>query len=375
MEKILSFCKVLGERVSKFEGKRKYIATGDIIDNSIKSFKNVTYDNKPSRANQNVKIGDVLFAKMQNTVKVITIDENNVDNIYSTGFFVITPNENVKSRFLYWLFNSEKFNKDKDKNCKGTTQKALNLENLSKLEIKKLPLYDEQENIILKLDKIQRIIDLNKYRIDLAEELIKSKFVEMFGEPIINSKNFRKEKIGNICKVYRGASPRPINNYLNGTIPWIKIGDATKENEIYLHNTKEKITDEGAKKSRLIKKGGLIFANCGVSLGFARIINFDGCIHDGWLAFEDYEKVLNPIFFLQFLNFCTKHFRKMAPDGTQPNLNTDIIKDFNIIVPPIDLQKRFAEIAKQIYTQKEQYQLHLNKAKALMETLMIQYFN
>lgn len=174
----------------------------------------------------------------------------------------------------------------------------------------------------------------------------------MFGDPITNSKKLKTEKLGNICKIYRGASPRPINKYLNGTIPWIKIGDATNGDNIYINDTKEKVTEEGAKKSRLIKKGSLIFANCGVSLGFARIINFDGCIHDGWLAFEDFEYILNPIFLLQSLNFCTEHFRSIAPDGTQPNLNTNIMKEYDQIIPNIDMQIKYVKFVEQIDKQK-----------------------
>ena len=74
--------------------------------------------------------------------------------------------------------------------------------------------------------------------------------------------------------------------------PWIKIGDATDGDNTYLRSTKEHIIQEGVKKSRLVKAGSLIFANCGVSLGFARIITFDGCIHDGWLAMEDIDCLL-----------------------------------------------------------------------------------
>lgn len=61
-------------------------------------------------------------------------------------------------------------------------------------------------------------------------------------------------------------------------------------------------------------------------MGFARIINFDGCIHDGWLAMEDIDGRLDKVFLLQALNQMTEHFRAIAPAGTHPNLNTSIIK-------------------------------------------------
>ena len=237
------------------------------------------------------------------------------------------------------------------KNTHGSTMKHITKANFDKIEIN-LHDIEEQTKIANNLEKLQEIICARKNQINELDKLIKSQFVEMFGDPISNSKNISIKKLGDICKIYRGASPRPINKYLNGTIPWIKIGDATNGDSIYLNDTKEKVTEEGAKKSRLIKKGSLIFANCGVSLGFARIINFDGCIHDGWLAFENFENVLNPIFLLQSLNFCTDHFRKIAPDGTQPNLNTGIMKEYEQIVPNIDEQNKYVDFIKQIDKQK-----------------------
>ena len=193
MEKILNFCEISGSSVKIYEGKRKYIATGDILNNKIISFEEVDYKNKPSRANQNVEIGDVIFAKMQNTKKVIIITKENVDNIYSTGFYVIKPKKNVTSEFLFWLFNSKKFNDDKDKNCKGATQKAINNEGLNKIAINTLPTIQEQLKIVSKLDKVQEIIDIREKQIEQLDELIKSQFVEMFGDTNIVKSNEKTE--------------------------------------------------------------------------------------------------------------------------------------------------------------------------------------
>ena len=163
----------------------------------------------------------------------------------------------------------------------------------------------------------------------------------MFGDININDKGWDAYPLGELCTIVRGGSPRPIEKYLGGDVPWIKIGDATDGESIYLHSTKEHIIQEGASKSRMVRAGSLIFANCGVSLGFARIITFDGCIHDGWLAMEDIDSRLDKIFLLQALNQMTEHFRKIAPAGTQPNLNTAIMKSYVQIVPPMRLQKEF----------------------------------
>lgn len=180
------------------------------------------------------------------------------------------------------------------------------------------------------------------------DELIKARFVELFGDININDKNWDCEPLGELCTIVRGGSPRPIEQFLGGDVPWIKIGDATDGDNTYLRSTKEHIIQEGVKKSRLVKAGSLIFANCGVSLGFARIITFDGCIHDGWLAMEDIDERLDKVFLLQALNQMTEHFRAIAPAGTQPNLNTTIMKAYKQVIPPIELQKEYIRFTGQV---------------------------
>ena len=177
-EKILSFCNISGNSVKDYQESRKYIATGDIVNNKICSYTEVEYKNKPSRANQEAELGDVLFAKMKETRKVICITEDNVDCIYSTGFYVIKPKKSVLTEYLYWLFNSSNFNRNKDKLCKGATQKALNNEGLKKIAIKKLPPIEEQKNIVSKLNKISGLINSKMEQLELLDELIKSQFVE-----------------------------------------------------------------------------------------------------------------------------------------------------------------------------------------------------
>lgn len=175
----------------------------------------------------------------------------------------------------------------------------------------------------------------------------------MFGDINVNDRGWTIQPLGELCTIVRGGSPRPIEKFLGGDVPWIKIGDATDGESIYLHSTKEHIIREGVSKSRMVKAGSLIFANCGVSLGFARIITFDGCIHDGWLAMEDIDVRLDKVFLLQALNQMTEHFRKIAPSGTQPNLNTAIMKAYKQIIPPMKLQKDFIAFVEQ--TDKSKY--------------------
>ena len=237
-----------------------------------------------------------------------------------------------------------------------------------------LPAITEQERIARELNKVTDLIIKRKEQLEKLDELVKARFVELFGDININDKNWDTQPLGELCTIVRGGSPRPIEQFLGGDMPWIKISDATDGDSVYLNSTKEHIIQEGVKKSRLVKAGSLIFANCGVSLGFARIITFDGCIHDGWLAMEGIDKRLDKVFLLQALNQMTEHFRAIAPAGTQPNLNTAIMKAYKQIIPPLELQREYIEFCKQTDKSKFEIKQSLEKLELLKKALMQKYF-
>ena len=236
------------------------------------------------------------------------------------------------------------------------------------------PTLSEQGKIAELLDTAATIISARQSQLQKLDELVKARFVEMFGDINANDREWNVQPLGELCTIVRGGSPRPIEKYLGGDIPWIKIGDATDGESIYLHSTKEHIVQSGVSKSRMVKSGSMIFANCGVSLGFARIITFDGCIHDGWLAMEDIDERLDKVFLLQSLNQMTEHFRRIAPAGTQPNLNTAIMKNYKQIVPPLELQKDFIAFVEQVDKSKAAIQKALDEAQLLFDSLMQKYF-
>lgn len=255
----------------------------------------------------------------------------------------------------------------------GATRQKLTQADMREIEIP-LPALNEQHVIVDNLNKIFTLISLRKQQLSKMDELVKSRFIELFGDININDKRWNAQPLGELCTIVRGGSPRPIENFLGGDVPWIKIGDATKGDNIYLYSTKEYIIRDGVKKSRMVKAGSLIFANCGVSLGFARIITFDGCIHDGWLAMEDIDARMDKVFLLQALNQMTDHFRKIAPAGTQPNLNTAIMKTYVQIIPPMELQKEYIAFVEQVDKSKFEIQNSLEKLETLKKALMQKYF-
>lgn len=153
---------------------------------------------------------------------------------------------------------------------------------------------------------------------------------------------------GDIATIYRGASPRPIKNFITGSsdgINWIKIGDIKTGNK-YVEKTKEKITEEGAKKSRFVKKGDFILSNS-MSFGRPYILNIDGCIHDGWLSISDFENSFTSDFLYHLLSShkLQAEMRKRASfGGAVQNLNADIVKALVLPIPPLPAQEEIVRI-------------------------------
>lgn len=152
---------------------------------------------------------------------------------------------------------------------------------------------------------------------------------------------------GEVAKIQRGASPRPIAQYItddiNG-IPWIKIGD-TKVDSKYITTTAQRVTPEGAKKSRILKKGDFIMSNS-MSFGRPYILSIDGAIHDGWASISDFSEFLNSDFLYHYLssNWVKNYWLTKINSGSVSNLNADIIKTLPTPIPPLDVQAKIVKI-------------------------------
>lgn len=324
-----------------------------------------TFCNAPAKI---AEIGDVLMS-VRAPIGILNIA--NVKCCIGRGLASFRALPNIDNMYLYYFLKHS--NNCLQKLGTGSIFKAIGKESLYNFPIPVPPLA-AQSRIVSELNLLQSIIDKQKAQLKELDNLAQSIFYDMFGDPVENEKGWEVKNLGDLCEVYRGGSPRPIDRFLGGTIPWIKIGDATKGDDIYLHQTKEHIIEEGLKKTRFIHAGSLIFANCGVSLGFARIITFDGCIHDGWLAFDNVSNSIEKVFLLKSLNFCTSYFRSIAPDGTQPNLNTTIMKSFKQILPPLPMQKLYIAKIESIEKQKAAISKSIEETQKLFDYTMDKSF-
>lgn len=156
---------------------------------------------------------------------------------------------------------------------------------------------------------------------------------------------WRIDKIGNVTTIIRGASPRPIQEYIstNG-MPWVKISDATSSATKYLLNTNEFIKIEGISKSRKIDKGTLILSNSATP-GLPMISLIEACVHDGWLIFNGYKDITKE-FLYYYLQDNREQILALSNGSVFRNLKTDILKSYNIIIPDERILIEITEIFK-----------------------------
>lgn len=155
--------------------------------------------------------------------------------------------------------------------------------------------------------------------------------------------NWDNKKIGDIVDIRRGASPRPIHNFLSTKgMPWVKIADATSDPSRYIWGTNEYIINEGVSKSVKVDPETLIVSNSATP-GLPKIMKIEACVHDGWLVFSNYRGVTRDFLYYKFIDI-RRMLVNQANGSVFQNLKTDIVRDFNIKIPSIDVQNRIVNI-------------------------------
>ena len=180
-------------------------------------------------------------------------------------------------------------------------------------------------------------------------------------------------KFGEKVKIYRGGSPRPIQNYithLSTGINWIKIGDVG-ENDKYIRSTQEKIIPEGVSKSREVHVGDFILSNS-MSFGRPYILDIDGCIHDGWLTIQEYKNTFHTeyLYYLLSSNLVYQQYISMAAGSSVKNLNKDKVSALNVIYPTLLEQERIAKALSEVDSMVSSLEKLIAKKKAVKQGAM-----
>ena len=251
----------------------------------------------------------------------------------SDGTFTIKCPDFIQDKYLYY------FLKTKEKSLKKEIRSGW-VPTIDRLTVEKqtipIPPLPVQEEIVRILDKFTSL-EARKCQY----EFYRNQLLAFDKDEIV------WKTLGEIATIQRGASPRPIQSYLTDQedwIPWIKIGD-TNVNSKYIYSTEQKITKEGAEKSRILKKWDFILSNS-MSFGRPYILQIDGAIHDGWASISNFDKYLNADFLYYYLSSSiVQNYRNTKINTSSvSNLNSEIIKSLQIPLPPLEQQEAIVYI-------------------------------
>lgn len=318
-----------------------------------------------------MKKGDILFGRRNTYLRRAAIAPH--DGIFSAHGMIFRPKtEVIDPDYFPFFIASDYFMNAAIRISVGSLSPTVNWKTLKELEFD-IPTIEQQRESAKILKAANDLKESYQVLLKKTDDLVKSQFIEMFGMESDDMKLI--DDIANIC---RGASPRPIAKYVTDDedgVNWIKIGDVTEE-DIYITHTAEKITKEGAKKSRSVEPGDFILSNS-MSFGRPYLVGINGCVHDGWLIISDYQEYLDPLFFYYELrsNLVQRQFDGSANGSCVKNLNSDLVKKVKIHVPPKKQQMKFVEFAQQSDKSKFELKQAIEGVDVLIKSLIQQELN
>ncbi|PFB50942.1 restriction endonuclease subunit S [Bacillus thuringiensis] len=316
--------------------------------------------------------GDTLLARITpclengKTAQVSILNKNEL-GFGSTEFIVLRENPGLTvNDFVYYLSISPEIRNISIKSMTGSSGRQRAQIDVIQNTMVLLPPLKEQKsiaNILSSLDeKIEMNNQINKKLEEMAQAIFKHWFVDFEfpneeGNPYKSSggemveselglipKGWEVTKVGETTRIIRGASPRPIQDFISEKgMPWVKISDASASNSKYIAKTREFIKEEGVSKSREIAPGTLILSNSATP-GIPKIMLIRACVHDGWLIFDEYKGITKE-FLYYFLLKEREGILSLSNGSVFRNLKTDILKNYKIIVP----SKKTLSIANKLF--------------------------
>ena len=299
---------------------------------------------------------------------------NSVDCAFNQQINAIIPNiEKCDCRYLAYAIQRERPKLQSIANAPVVP--ILNKSQFSDIEIP-LPSLEEQRKIAAVLDKVSDLIAKRRTQLDKLDELVKSRFIEMFGDVTKNEKNWSTRKISEIATLQSGGTPsRQCPKYFEGTIPWITTV-ALGKNAIGIEDAIEYITEEAIENSatKLIPKNSLLF---GIRVGVGKVSEniVPMCINQDIVAIIINDRYkLNMLFLKNLLDMFSGYFNSQKRGATIQGIKSEVLKNISVSLPPIELQNQFADFVEQTEKTKTTISHSLEKLETLKKALMQKYF-
>ena len=313
--------------------------------------------------------GTILYTIFATLGEVSILDIDAATNQAIAGIQI--KSDKVDRDFLYYFLTSLK--PTISNIGRGVAQNNINMSILKEIEVP-LPPLDEQRKIAAVLDKISDLIAKRRQQLDKLDEMVKARFVEMFGDPVSNSLDLPLLSLSQLGEFGRGVSkhrPRNAPELLGGKYPLIQTGEVANS-KLYISSYENTYSELGFKQSKMWKSGTLCIT-IAANIAKTAILTFDACFPDSVVGFTANEKT-NNIFIHYWFGFFQQILEAQAPESAQKNINLKILNELKVIVPSIELQNQFAAFVEQTEKTKATIGESLEKLETLKKALMQEYF-
>ena len=283
------------------------------------------------------------------------------------GLAAITPDRNkVSQDFIYWALKGKKAELNDKGN--GSTFKAISRKILEETMIPDIN-FEQQHKCAENLEKIYGIIQNRRKELLALDDLIKARFVEMFGDSASNEKGWKMNTFGDICTVRQGLQipiSKRLTEYEEDSYEYITVQ--------YLHGGKEKEYIKSPKESVKCTKDDILMTRTG-NTGMV-VTNVEGVFHNNFFLIDFDRERFEKDFLVEYLNLdlIQADITRRAGTSTIPDLNHGEFYKIKVFEPPIDLQKEFDEFKMQVDKSKVAVQKALDETQTLFDSLMQEYF-
>lgn len=354
------------------------IASIDNINKKITGFTTYTFVEAPSRARRMIKKDNILVSTIRPNLNAVALFDMNTQNIpvASTGFCVLDCKEDTNPRFLFYYLQSRFFVNEMVSQATGASYPAVSDKIVRSAHI---PVYSYDEQVVIAdmLDKVTYIIAKRKQQLAKLDELVKARFVEMFGDPVSNPYGFEKVPLSELAEIKIGPFGSLLHkeDYIEGGHPLLNPSHIVDGNIV----PDKKLTISDEKYNELeayhLHFGDVVMGRRG-EMGRCAVVMGEGFLcGTGSLLIRTRGEVTAD-FIQKVISFPSfkKTIEDMAVGQTMPNLNVPIVSRFQVVKPPVKVQHRYYSFIGEVDNLRQQVQKSIEKLKTLKGALMQQYF-
>ena len=315
--------------------------------------------------------GQILFVTRNPHLKKCSIAD--FDGICSEKTFVIeTKDESILTQeYLAIIMQSDDFWNYCEENKSGGVNYFLNWSTLADYEFE-LPPIKQQLEIAQKVMSAYRLKQSYKKLLDATREMVKSQFIEMFGDPMTNTKGWTEYGyIGNYSQIVLGSTPNSKNpSYWDGDIKWITPAEMTDES-YYIYDTERHLTEEGLRSANLtlLPYGSVLFSTR-APIGKVGLVGSPMYCNQGFKNFICNDN-LNPVYLYYTLIYKHDYLVSLGTGTTFKELSKKAVDNLEIAIPPLELQEQF----ECIYHQSDKSKFELRKSTEAIDRVIKSLIN